>query len=45
VVRAGDLIARRADGRELRASYDGSVLFPYPEAEVGQEWFYLAVPS
>ncbi|WP_423458714.1 succinylglutamate desuccinylase/aspartoacylase family protein [Ottowia sp. VDI28] len=45
VVRAGDLIARRADGRELRAPYDGSVLFPYPEAEVGQEWFYLAVPS
>ncbi|MBY4598788.1 succinylglutamate desuccinylase/aspartoacylase domain-containing protein [Ottowia caeni] len=45
VVRAGDLIARRADGREVRAAYDGSVLFPYPEAAVGQEWFYLAVPG
>ncbi|WP_051237372.1 succinylglutamate desuccinylase/aspartoacylase domain-containing protein [Ottowia thiooxydans] len=45
VVKAGDLIARRADGSELRAPYDGSVLFPHPEADVGQEWFYLAEPS
>ena len=45
VVKMGDLIARRADGRELRAPYDGTVLFPHPEADVGQEWFYLAEPS
>ena len=43
-VQKGELIACRADGREVRAAYDGSVLFPYPQAEVGQEWFYLAVP-
>lgn len=44
-VRSGDLIARRADGRELRAPHDVTLLFPYPDAGVGQEWFYLAVPS
>ncbi len=45
MVRAGELIAQRADGRELRASHDMTLLFPYPDAGVGQEWFYLAVPS
>lgn len=44
-VRHGELIARRADGREFRAPYDGCVLFPHPEAGVGQEWFYLAAPG
>lgn len=45
VVRTGELIARRADGCELRAPRDVTLLFPYPEAGVGQEWFYLAVPT
>jgi len=27
----------------VTAPYDGCVLFPHPEADVGQEWFYLAV--
>ena len=42
-VRAGDVIGVREDGTEVRAPYDGCVLFPHPEADVGQEWFYLAV--
>lgn len=41
-VRAGELIARRASGAELRAPFDGCVLFPHPHAAVGQELFYLA---
>ena len=42
-VQAGDVIGVREDGTEVRAPYDGCVLFPHPEADVGQEWFYLAV--
>ena len=42
-VRAGDVIGVRADGAPVTAPYDGCVLFPHPEADVGQEWFYLAV--
>ena len=42
-VQAGDVIAHRADGTPVAAPYDGCVLFPHPEADVGQEWFYLAV--
>ena len=42
-VQAGDVIAHRADGTPVTAPYDGCVLFPHPEADVGQEWFYLAV--
>ena len=41
-VQAGDVIAHRADGTPVAAPYDGCVLFPHPEAEVGQELFYLA---
>lgn len=41
-VRAGEVIARRANGEELRAPFDGCVLFPHPAAAVGQELFYLA---
>ncbi len=41
-VQGGDLIARRADGTPVTAPYDGCVLFPHPEADVGQELFYLA---
>jgi hypothetical protein len=37
------VIGVREDGTEVRAPYDGCVLFPHPEADVGQEWFYLAV--
>ena len=44
-VRAGDTIARRANGTAVVAPHDGCVLFPHPEADVGQEWFYLAEPA
>ena len=44
-VQAGDVIAHRADGTPVTAPYDGCVLFPHPEAEVGQELFYLAEPD
>ena len=42
VVEAGDVIGVRGDGRPVAAPRAGCVLFPYPEAEVGREWFYLA---
>lgn len=41
-VAAGELIGRRADGRPVRAEHAGCVLFPFPESQVDQEWFYLA---
>ena len=41
-VAAGTLIGRRADGRPVRAERAGCVLFPFPESQVDQEWFYLA---
>ncbi|MDO5692988.1 MAG: succinylglutamate desuccinylase/aspartoacylase family protein [Pseudomonadota bacterium] len=44
-VRAGDVIGLRADGTPVPAPRDGCVLFPHPEADVGQEWFYLAEPD
>ena len=44
-VQTGELIATRADGTPLLAPHDGWLLFPHPEAEVGQEWFYLAEPD
>ena len=42
---AGDLIAIRADGNELRAPYAGYLVFPDVNALPGHEWFYLARPS
>lgn len=44
-VEPGDVIAERADGTPITAAQAGCVLFPHPEAEVGQEWFYLAEPG
>lgn len=41
-VRAGQPVAWRADGRPVPAPFDGCVLFPFPEAGVGRELFYLA---
>ena len=42
---AGELIALRADGQELRAPYAGYLVFPDVNAQPGHEWFYLARPS
>jgi predicted deacylase len=44
-LRAGDLIATRADGTPVRAERDGRIVFPDPNAMPGHEWFYLAEPS
>jgi len=41
-VDAGQPIARRHDGTEVRAPHAGYVVFPNTAAEVGNEWFYLA---
>jgi len=41
----GDLIARRADGTDLRAPEAGYLVFPDHAALPGHEWFYLARPS
>lgn len=42
---AGELIALRADGSELRAPGAGYIVFPDVSALAGHEWFYLAQPS
>jgi succinylglutamate desuccinylase len=44
-LRAGEVIAERADGTPVRAQHDGRIVFPDPAARPGYEWFYLAVPS
>lgn len=41
-VEAGTVIGVRADGRPVRVERAGCVLFPFPESQVDQEWFYLA---
>lgn len=38
----GEVIARRHDGTELLSDQDGWIVFPNPNAQVDQEWFYLA---
>jgi hypothetical protein len=42
---AGELIARRADGSEVRAPAAGYIVFPDHGALPGHEWFYLAHES
>ena len=42
---AGELIAVRADGTEVRAAEDGYIVFPDHAARPGHEWFYRARPS
>jgi predicted deacylase len=44
-VSAGELIGTRHDGTSLVAERDGYIVFPNPNAQPGQEWFYLAKPS
>ena len=44
-LQAGQLIARRADGSELRAPQAGYIVFPDVSALPGHEWFYLAQAS
>ena len=42
---AGELIAVRADGSEVRAAQAGYIVFPDVSALPGHEWFYLAQAS
>ncbi len=44
-VRAGELIGTRHNGTPVGADSDGYIVFPNPNAQPGQEWFYLAKPS
>ncbi len=44
-VASGERIGTRHDGAELVAPFAGRMLFPKHDADVGQEWFYLAKPS
>jgi predicted deacylase len=44
-VKAGDVIARRADGAPLAAPRDGFVVFPDAHPTVGEELFYFGVAS
>jgi predicted deacylase len=41
-LRAGDLIATRADGTQVKAREDGFIVFPNAGAAPGNEWFYFA---
>ena len=44
-VRAGELIGTRHNRTPVVADSDGYIVFPNPNAQPGQEWFYLAKPS
>jgi predicted deacylase len=44
-VARGERIGTRADGTPVVAPFDGVVVFPNADAQVGQEWFYLARES
>lgn len=39
--RKGERIARYDDGRDITAPRDGYILFPTPDADVGEAWFYF----
>ena len=41
----GAVIARRHDGTQLVSDRDGWIVFPNNNAQVNQEWFYLAAQS
>jgi len=44
-VHAGERIGTRHDGTPVLADSEGYIVFPNPNAQPGQEWFYLAKPS
>lgn len=44
-VHTGETIGVRHDGTPVAADCDGYVVFPNPNAQPGQEWFYLAQAS
>ena len=44
-ISASELIGVRHDGTQVLADCDGYLVFPNPNAQPGQEWFYLAKPG
>ena len=44
-VKQGTVIAHRHDGSALTADQDGWIVFPNTNAQINQEWFYLAKHS
>jgi uncharacterized protein len=42
-VNKGELIGIRHSGEEVRAPYDGLIVFPNTTSQAGQEWFYMAL--
>jgi predicted deacylase len=44
-LKAGDVIATRADGMQVKAREEGFIVFPNPAAVPGNEWFYVAKRS
>ncbi len=44
-VTAGELIAKRSSGEEVRAPQSGRIVFPDVNAKPGHEWLYLAYAS
>jgi succinylglutamate desuccinylase len=44
-VKAGQVVAFRADGEAIVAPEDGHVVFPNTHAPPGREWFYFARPG
>ncbi len=37
----GTTIAQTANGQTFKSSFDGYIIMPNPEANIGSEWFYL----
>ncbi len=44
-IKKGEVLARYTDGAELTAPEDGFMLMPFAGAELGGEWYYLAVEA
>lgn len=40
-VKSGDVVARYADGEEVRAPHDGVIILPGRAAAIGAEWIYF----
>lgn len=44
-IKEGECIATYDDGSEELAPHSGVIILPYPEAKLGDEWFYYGDPS
>ncbi len=41
-ITGGTVLARYADGEEIRAAHEGVILLPRPQSPIGEEWIYTA---